>query len=65
MRVGMGKKPWNLTRPTNPADPPARIYTDGYGYRYFKYSDNGRIMVFKFLVEWIPDPPDNIHLNNK
>ena len=41
------------------------IYTDGYGYRYFKYSDNGRITDFEILVEWIPDPLDNIYLNNK
>ena len=37
-----------------PARPPARIYTDGYGYGYFKYPDNGRITVFGILVGWIP-----------
>ena len=45
--------------------PSVSIYTDGYGYKYFKYLDNGRITDFKFLVKWIPDPPDNINLNDK
>ena len=40
-----------------PARPLARIYTDGYGYGYFKYPDNGRITDFEILVGWIPARP--------
>ena len=35
----------------------ARIYTDGYGYGYLKYLDNGQITVFGILVGWIPARP--------
>ena len=59
----------NLTNPPDQSDqtirPSISIYTDEYGYRYFKYSDNGRITDFEILVEWIPNPLDNIYLNNK
>jgi hypothetical protein len=58
--VGVGKKPWNLTRQTNPADPltrpPVSIYTKGYGYGYFKYPENG----FWNFGPVDTRPPDNI-----
>ena len=48
----------SLARPARlPARSPARIYTDGYGYGYFKYPDNRRITVFGILVGWIPARP--------
>jgi hypothetical protein len=39
-----------------PARSPARIYTDGYGYGYFKYPNNG----FWNFGRMDTRPPDNI-----
>ena len=40
----------------SPACQPAHIYTDGYGYGYFKYPDNG----FSNFGRVDTRPPDNI-----
>ena len=55
-----GQKPADSNPPDKsgrPARPPVSIYTDGYGYEYFKYSDNGRTTDFGILVGRIPARP--------
>ena len=53
--------------PFNQSDQTVRpfvnLYTEEYGYKYFKYSDNGRITDFKFWVRQIPAPPNQLTIN--